>query len=184
MNQLSKKNRFMKRRIHWLLVLICLVTIFHFSSQTQDEQRLTAFKQYVPIEKVEQWFSNVEFSYGGDTVSIEKRGPYGFVKFFVRKAAHFTIYFILGFLLTNALARTKIRTWMIICITFLLVSIWAAADEFHQGFVPSRTPSFEDLVIDIIGGLVGIILAILILKIRKSMWLRKQRLNKLDNSYK
>jgi VanZ family protein len=39
---------------------------------------------------------------------------------------------------------------------FLLVSIFALTDEFHQGFVPHRTPDIRDYSADTMGSLVAL----------------------------
>jgi VanZ family protein len=78
-----------------------------------------------------------------------------FVHFLTRKAAHFTEYAVLAFLARRAFinsARAFLqRHWF--QLGLLLVVIYALLDEFHQSFVPSRTPSIYDSAIDIAGGL-------------------------------
>ena len=83
----------------------------------------------------------------------------GVVHFITRKIAHFTEYAILGFLAARAF-RTSPRPaisqrWFLICIT--LVVIYALLDEYHQSFVPSRTASIFDSMIDSAGGLTALI---------------------------
>ena len=46
-----------------------------------------------------------------------------------------------------------IRLVMAFCLTIL----YAASDEWHQGFTSGRTPSILDVIIDGIGGLVGLL---------------------------
>ena len=70
-----------------------------------------------------------------------------------RKLAHFTEYAILGFLAARAF-RTN-RRWFLICLA--LVVVYALLDEYHQSFVPSRTASIHDSLIDIAGGLTALI---------------------------
>jgi VanZ family protein len=41
-------------------------------------------------------------------------------------------------------------------LAWLAAGIFAASDEFHQSFVPSRTASPIDVMIDIIGALIGL----------------------------
>ena len=41
--------------------------------------------------------------------------------------------------------------------TLLLVFLYAASDEFHQSFVPTRTPLFSDVLIDTAGGAIGLL---------------------------
>jgi VanZ family protein len=78
-----------------------------------------------------------------------------FVHFLTRKAGHFTEYAVLAFLARRAFitsAREFLqRYWF--QLGLLLVVIYALLDEFHQSFVPSRTPSIYDSAIDIAGGL-------------------------------
>lgn len=71
-----------------------------------------------------------------------------------RKLAHFTEYAILGFLAARAF-RNK-RRWFWICLA--LVAVNALLDEYHQTFVPSRTPSIYDSMIDTAGGLTALLI--------------------------
>ena len=77
-----------------------------------------------------------------------------------RKIAHFTEYAILGFLAARAF-RTSPRPainqrWFLICVT--LIVVYALVDEYHQSFVPSRTASLTDSLIDMAGGLTALII--------------------------
>ena len=76
-----------------------------------------------------------------------------------RKIAHFTEYAILGFLAARAF-RTSPRAaisqrWFLISAT--LVVVYALIDEYHQSFVPSRTASIVDSLIDMAGGLTALL---------------------------
>jgi len=75
--------------------------------------------------------------------------------FLTRKAGHFTEYAVLAFLARRAFITssqvTLRRYWF--QLGLLLIVIYGLLDEFHQSFVPSRTPSIYDSAIDIAGGL-------------------------------
>ena len=77
------------------------------------------------------------------------------IHFLTRKAGHFTEYAVLAFLARRAFTSSSKaflqRYWFQSAL--LLVVIYALLDEFHQSFVPSRTPSIYDSAIDIAGGL-------------------------------
>ena len=77
------------------------------------------------------------------------------VHFLTRKAAHFTEYAILAFLARRAFISSSRdflqRHWFQLGLA--LVVLYALLDEYHQSFVPSRTPSIYDSAIDIAGGL-------------------------------
>ena len=78
--------------------------------------------------------------------------------FLVRKAGHFTEYAILALLAARAFSassHTALRLrWFLAAL--ILVSLYALSDEYHQSFVPSRTSSIYDSLIDIGGGLTAL----------------------------
>ena len=77
------------------------------------------------------------------------------VHFLTRKAGHFTEYAVLAFLARRAFITSSHaflqRYWF--QLGLLLIVIYGLLDEFHQSFVPSRTPSIYDSAIDVAGGL-------------------------------
>ena len=77
------------------------------------------------------------------------------VHFFTRKAAHFIEYAILAFLAKRAFissTRESLRNhWFAASLVF--VAAVAGIDELHQSFVPARTGSIYDSLIDLAGGL-------------------------------
>lgn len=86
-------------------------------------------------------------------------GRIAFVHLLTRKTAHFTEFAILGLLSARAFSASSQyilrRRWFLAGL--LLVVVWALLDEFHQSFVPSRTASLYDSLIDIAGGLSALI---------------------------
>jgi len=88
----------------------------------------------------------------------------------IRKFGHLTEYAILAMLLWRALrggTRWQIKMSILLLIAWVACAIFAASDEFHQSFVPSRTASPTDVMIDTCGALAGL-LTCLILARRKS----------------
>jgi len=100
-----------------------------------------------------------------------------------RKIGHFTGYGILSFLSffgwTQLLAYHKqmylaslgkvvamARRWHVraAALSVLLTFAVAAADEFHQSFIPGRTATFRDVVLDTLGGIFAQILILLFWK--------------------
>jgi VanZ family protein len=66
---------------------------------------------------------------------------------FVRKAAHFTNYAILFWLLVSGPMRDRPYRALGLCV------LYAFLDEGHQMFVPDRTPSLYDVALDSTGAL-------------------------------
>ncbi len=75
----------------------------------------------------------------------------------LRKFGHWSEYFILASLLVRAWrkefpSQTRIARWAW-CV--VLATLYAASDEWHQSFVPSRTASLVDVTIDSFGAICG-----------------------------
>ena len=129
---------------HWLPVLIWLGVIFLGSTDMLSAEHTSRF--LVPFLR---WIDpQISFA----TLNAIQLG--------IRKLGHLTEYAILAMLLWRAL-RSGTRWQMKMSISFLAAAlasaISAASDEFHQSFVPSRTASPTDVMIDICGALVGLL---------------------------
>ena len=88
------------------------------------------------------------------------------IHFFIRKAGHFTEYAILALFAARAFRTSSHELlrmrWFWISLVFVVA--YSLSDEFHQSFVPSRTASIYDSMIDSVGGLT----ALLLLAVRKT----------------
>lgn len=83
-----------------------------------------------------------------------------FMHHIIRKCAHFTEYFILSlFILRGFRAGEKGMHLRWALVTILIVAGYAALDEYHQSFVPGRTPAVTDVLIDTSGGTAAQIVA-------------------------
>ena len=76
--------------------------------------------------------------------------------FLIRKAGHFTEYAILALLLRRAIGHDGLKPFGL---ALLVAATYAATDEFHQSFVPGRTPARGDVLIDTSGALVALLVA-------------------------
>ncbi len=82
--------------------------------------------------------------------------------FFVRKSAHFLEYTILG-----ALLALNLYLWeadKLVFPAWLLGTLYACSDEFHQTFVAGRSGEIRDVCIDSSGVLLGCALAALLVR--------------------
>jgi VanZ family protein len=89
--------------------------------------------------------------------------------FLVRKAAHFAEYALLALLAarafrTSSRAQLARRWWLA---SFALVVCVALADEYHQSFVPARTGTVYDSLLDMAGGATALACAALWLGARR-----------------
>ncbi|MGA4718476.1 VanZ family protein [Fictibacillus nanhaiensis] len=149
--------------LYWLPVFLWMGIIFYASSQPYEKQDLRpTLSANLDLTIIETLFSSVELHYAGDEISVEALGAAHFLEFFIRKAAHFITYFVLGFLMYRALKHYLLNnrsTWLI---AWFMTILYAISDEIHQGFTPNRSPHIEDVMIDATGGLIGILLASII----------------------
>jgi len=72
----------------------------------------------------------------------------------IRKFAHFFAYMILGLISMNVFKKHPKR----VLISLLICVVFASSDEFHQLFVPGRGGMLTDVVIDSLGGILGLII--------------------------
>ena len=77
-----------------------------------------------------------------------------------RKIAHLMEYALLGILAARAFrgsSREGLHTrWFLASV--ILVVVYALVDEYHQSFVPSRTGTIYDSLIDIAGGFAALLI--------------------------
>lgn len=87
----------------------------------------------------------------------------------IRKLAHFLEYMCVGVLSYSlvVLWHKPARMGSLAVVLKLLIS--AGLDEFHQFFIPGRYASMKDVMIDVAGGITGILLIAVGTNIRK-LW--------------
>jgi VanZ family protein len=130
---------------YWLPVLVWMALIFTASSDTHSFQRSSRI-----IAPLLYWlFPHI----AADTVD--------WVVLIARKCAHFAEYSVFALLLWRAIRRPQKNrprpwNWLEARLTLLIVALYAASDEFHQVFVPTRTPAMHDVMIDTLGGAAGL----------------------------
>jgi VanZ family protein len=89
----------------------------------------------------------------------------------LRKLGHLTKYGILAALLWRAFRDWGVRLrswWRPALLALVIAAVYAALDEFHQSFVPSRTASVYDVMIDICGAIVAVVLCALFARAKHS----------------
>jgi VanZ family protein len=84
------------------------------------------------------------------------------IHFALRELGHLTEYAVLAALLWCALRSTLIlmRSTAIAGLVFFASAVFAASDELHQSFIPSRAASVTDLMIDICGTAIALALCV------------------------
>lgn len=133
--------------LYWLPVLVWLVLIFGASGDKASFQHSSRI-----IAPLMHWL----FPH------ISDQGAFYFVLAF-RKCAHLTEYAILALLVWSARRKpvwndTRPWRWSEAAEGLWFVVLYAATDEFHQTFVPSREGCLRDVLIDSCGAIAGLLL--------------------------
>lgn len=147
------------KKYRWLFLLLILWAIFivAFSAQPWSESFHTSSVVEDFILKMVSWMP----------------GAQDFVKQFleifpVRKIAHFVEYMILGGLSTASWvlyqAEEQESRKPFFLIAWGSCVLFAVLDELHQAFVPGRTSSIRDVLLDSVGALFGAFLVAWIVK--------------------
>ena len=90
--------------------------------------------------------------------------PFYFAYRYPDKFAHMLLYMGFGFALNPAVRNTLGKNPEIVSLA--LGTMYGASDEFHQSFVPYRSPSMGDLLADFIGLLLSQIVIIGVMRFR------------------
>jgi VanZ family protein len=85
---------------------------------------------------------------------------------FSDKLLHAAVFAVLGILVYRALNAMHNRpsTASLVVLSILITALYGASDEIHQYFVPSRHAEFLDFVADAVGGIIGVMVAVVINK--------------------
>ncbi|WP_284638880.1 VanZ family protein [Paenibacillus silviterrae] len=111
----------MRKAYRWLPAVIWMAVIYYFSSKTGND--LGGW-----LDGIRKWLPFMEgFDWG-----------------------HFVSYFILSLTFLYALEHNQ-RPFLSKALAVLLCFLYGLTDEFHQSFVPGRTPDWMDIRNDVIG---------------------------------
>lgn len=126
--------------IFTVLSIVCMIIIFRFSADNAEES----------TEKSDFFVRVLE------SLPIGLRNNLSFI---IRKTAHFSIYALLGFLISGIFFKREIFYTLSACF------LYACTDEIHQYFVAGRSCRFQDVMIDTAGSFFGILIFMLIIKL-------------------
>lgn len=145
------------------LTISWMALIYGFSAQDATESGgLSA----VIAEPVTQMIMKLR-----DLPAEEYDALYMQVDSIIRVMAHFTEYAILGILMT---VLCRMLYWKGLWIPWVICTVFAVTDEWHQSYSPGRTAEVKDVVIDSAGVICGIILLLMLRKVWRS---RNRRYN-------
>lgn len=144
----------MKINIFRIIVIILLIAtfriIFGFSSQN-GEKSGTISRQIT--EFVTKDIKSIQSLEKNEKEIVLKK-----IEHVIRKLAHFSLYTVVGILVMSLMETYKIKNLGKISISLLVGVLYAISDEVHQSFVPGRGPSAQDVLIDTLGIVFGLLI--------------------------
>ncbi len=138
--------------VSWAVAILWMMMIFNLSAQPAGESDILSRKT---VEIIIQTVNRVISIEGDDIQFIENVDGFHHL---VRKYAHFLVYLVLSILLMNALERSRVFGRRIILFSLGICVLYAVTDELHQFFVPGRSGQLTDILIDISGAVLGVVL--------------------------
>lgn len=124
-----------KKIIYVILILTTMSLIFWFSNQPgSNSSNQSNFIVEIIVNAL-----NVSEKYNG------------IISYIVRKTAHFSIYFVLGFSVIGLLNLYNVNTKKKVLIALMICILYAISDEIHQLFVTGRSCKVIDILIDALG---------------------------------
>ncbi|MGH9836923.1 MAG: VanZ family protein [Blastocatellia bacterium] len=137
--------------LYWLPPLLWMAAIFYFSTDTFSGENTGSLLWRI-----------ISFVHPGVTEE-----QFSAIHFYLRKAAHFMEYALLALLLFRAFRAGAITSWRWRWAlgSWLIVVVYALADEYHQTFTRHRVGSIYDSLTDIAGGMSALL----------ALWLIRRR---------
>jgi len=126
-------------------ILALMAGLFFFSSQESAETNSMSWGVCGIAARL-LYFKYANFSPQVQELLVHELNP------FIRKAAHFLLYALLGAVCYLWLRRMRHNVTTALSLT----AAFAALDEFHQLFVDGRTGKLADVLLDCLGASCGI----------------------------
>lgn len=147
------------RGILIILLMLTFIQIFSFSNQNGTESSGISKKVTTAITKNVKKIKSLD--------KKEQEHVLEKIEKIIRKLAHFSIYMVVGILMMSLMSTYPIKQIDRIATSLITGILYASSDEIHQIFIPMRSAMITDVLIDTLGVATGIILVILVLKLRK-----------------
>lgn len=126
----------MKRMILLIVAVCSIATMLYFSSRTAEIS-----------SQQSQAILDILLNLGFETNS-----------YFIRKLAHFIIFIIIGFCVSMFIGCYLTNPTTTSITSIVISSCYACIDEYLQTYIPGRYGSVNDVILDISGVIIGIIL--------------------------
>ena len=140
-----------KRVITLILIIAWMILVFFLSNQSADDSETLSQGVLRTILKL--------FNLKGETLIITEN--------LIRKFAHLALYTLGGILIFMHVKTYNLEDNSKVILTQVIGTTYALTDEFHQLFILGRSGEVRDILIDSLGIAIGMLVIVMIDKIRK-----------------
>ncbi len=141
-----------RRVIYAILSVIMMIGIFCFSARDSEKSSKDSLEVGLVVGRT--------FVKNFDKLSEDKQVEYAKkIDHPVRKTAHFVEYTVLGFLLLGVFVGNGAVKLLPVFMAWLLGTVYAGTDEFHQMFSSGRSCQLSDVLLDSSGAITGVMLS-------------------------
>lgn len=162
------KRLYFDRIASAVILFVWMVIIFGFSAQSSSGSVSVSTGITQKLAQI--------FIPGFDELSpLEQSETVAALSHFVRKAAHFSEYAVLGMLTVNALRTYRLNKALRLILPVATCLVYAISDEIHQNFSPGRACQAFDVFIDTLGGLTGALILFGLMWLIKAIKRRRKR---------
>ncbi len=166
-------GRALFRIILIILLGMTFYTIFQFSSENSEQ---SSARSGTVLRKIINIFPYTKNLSAQTKEKLVKRAQP-----IIRKAAHFSIYAVVGVLIMSFVSTYKLLLWKKFFISICVGLFYAISDEYHQSFVPGRSAELRDVLIDTTGVIVGILIVLMIISVYKALGEKYKTMRSVEN---
>ncbi|CAI6087147.1 VanZ family protein [Cohnella sp. JJ-181] len=158
------------RRVSLILLCCVVIAIFKLSSQPYSAQTIQPLlNRTLSFEKAERVLPGVDIRYDGKEYRRDVN-PYGMIEFLFRKGAHLFVYGVLAAVTALALRLFRLRPAPAAAISLAIVGLVAVLDEWNQRYSAARTPTYQDVLVDLTGGALSLALCFGVAAVYRRLW--------------
>jgi hypothetical protein len=125
-------------------------------SNTTSEEATEVNRQRTWLRRWGPAFGMMGLIFFFSSIPGQEFPPLGWWEWLVTNGGHALGYAMLSAAFVYGLSADQPAAPRQLALAVLLAVLYSFSDEFHQAFVPGRTPSLMDLGVDAIGALVGV----------------------------
>lgn len=144
----------MKKAIILIICLLWFGFIFYNSTKSGD---VSNARSYNLLNKIRSEYREIDGEEQRQYNSLPKSAREERLNLIIRKNAHAFEYCVLSIIVSAILFQFGLRGRGALIYIMFICLLYAVLDEFHQIYVPGRTSSVRDVLIDFSGSLIGIL---------------------------